>query len=112
MAASSDSRVQKPVMAHSLPMSTMLPRPFSPASSHIFVAGMPMTSMPGRSSTFGTMAVSTTTTPPSTTVSRNLSKEGWFSAMSALGSSTSGLPMGSSDKVTEQFAVPPRISGP
>ena len=42
----------------------------------------------------------------------NLSKEGWFRAMSALGRVISGLPMGSSDSVTEQLAVPPRISGP
>ena len=33
--------------------------------------------------------------------------------MSALGRRASaGLPMGSSDSVTEQLAVPPRISGP
>ena len=83
-----------------------------PASSHSFVAGMPMTVTPSGSLSCGTMAVSTTTVPPSTTVSMNLSKEGWFSAMSALGASTSGLPMGASDSVTEQLAVPPRISGP
>jgi hypothetical protein len=58
------------------------------------------------------MAVSTTTMPPGTTASMNLSKEGWFSAMRALGRVTSGLPMGASDRVTEQLAVPPRISGP
>ncbi len=33
-------------------------------------------------------------------------------ATSTLGASTKGLPMGSSESVTEQFAVPPRISGP
>lgn len=33
-------------------------------------------------------------------------------ATSALGAVTSGLPMGSSESVTEQLAVPPRISGP
>ena len=55
---------------------------------------------------------SATTTPPSATTPANLSSEGWFMAMSASGASTSGEPMGSSDRHTLQFAVPPRISGP
>ena len=73
---------------------------------------MPMTVTPSGSVRLGTMAVSTTTMPPSSTLSMNLSKEGWFRAMSARGRVISGLPMGSSDSVTEQLAVPPRISGP
>ena len=58
------------------------------------------------------MVASATTTPPGTTASRNFSSEGWFMTTSMFGSTTSGDPTGSSDSVTEQLAVPPRISGP
>ena len=44
-------------------------------------------------------------------LSMNLSKEGWFRAMSARGRVISGLPMGSSDSVAMQLAVLPSISG-
>ena len=45
----SASAEQKPVSAHSLPMSTMLPRPLRPASSaHLGRAGVPMTVTPSR----------------------------------------------------------------
>ena len=58
------------------------------------------------------MEASATTTPPGTTASRNFSSEGWFITTSMFGSTTKGEPMGASESVTEQLAVPPRISGP
>ena len=50
--------------------------------------------------------------PPETTVGPNFSTEGWFMAMTAVGLVMKGEPMASSDRLTLQFAVPPRISGP
>ena len=50
--------------------------------------------------------------PPGTTVSTNLSKEGLFITIRQSGLLTMGEPMGSSLRMTLQFAVPPRISGP
>ena len=64
------------------------------------------------SGTFAMSVESATTTPPSAMAPANLSSEGWFMATSASGASTSGLPIGSSERHTLQFAVPPRISGP
>ena len=76
------------------------------------VAGSETTRTPSMAGTSGTMVASATTTPPGTTASRNFSSEGWFMTTSMFGSTTSGDPTGSSDSVTEQLAVPPRISGP
>ena len=90
----------------------MLASFLKPASSAMAVAGMAHTFTPGTSGMSAMSVESATTTPPSVTLCSNLSSEGWFMAMSAFGASTSGLPMGSSDRHTLQFAVPPRISGP
>ena len=58
------------------------------------------------------MVVSTMIVPPSTTSVSNASSDGWFMTTSTLGWSTSGVPMRSLEMLTEQLAVPPRISGP
>ena len=50
--------------------------------------------------------------PPGTVVGSYLSSEGRFMAMSVSGVVMMGEPMGSSERMTEQLAVPPRISGP
>ena len=42
----------------------------------------------------------------------NFSIEGWFRQITTSASLTTGDPIGSSEKTTEQLAVPPRISGP
>ena len=54
----------------------------------------------------------TTMIPASATVFSNLSREGRFMATTAVGLSTTGEPIGSSDRTTVQLAVPPLISGP
>ena len=51
-------------------------------------------------------------TPPGTTLSSNLTSEGPFMATSRVGRATMGEAMGFSEMMTEQLAVPPRISGP
>ena len=56
--------------------------------------------------------VSTTATPPFSSVGPNFSMEGWLRAISAVGRVMNGEPMASSESDTLQFAVPPRISGP
>ena len=51
--------------------------------------------------------------PPGATLSTYLRYEGTFIAIQiVMPSSKTGEPIGSSDTVTEQLAVPPRISGP
>lgn len=65
-----------------------------------------------RSGMFCTSVESAMIRPPGTTASINLSSEGWFIAIRTSGAVMSGLPMGSAAKLTLQFAVPPRISGP
>ena len=51
-------------------------------------------------------------TPPGLTWLSNLSRDGRFIATTQSAMSTSGDATGSSETMTEQFAVPPRISGP
>jgi hypothetical protein len=46
------------------------------------------------------------------TIFSNSSMEGLFMAITTSGSSTLGLPTGSSERTTVQLALPPRISGP
>ena len=53
-----------------------------------------------------------TRTPPGLTWLSNLSRDGRFIATTQSAMSTSGEATGSSETMTEQFAVPPRISGP
>ena len=50
--------------------------------------------------------------PPGCTAFSYLSSEGLFITMSTFGVFTIGEPTGASDRMTLQFAVPPRISGP
>ena len=50
--------------------------------------------------------------PPGDSEDSNFSSEGKFIATTAVASVTIGLPIGSCEIITEQFAVPPRISGP
>ena len=50
--------------------------------------------------------------PPGTTASSNFSREGRFMTISEVGRVTRGESISSSESMTEQLAVPPRISGP
>ena len=51
-------------------------------------------------------------TPPGCTSGSYRSNDGGLSTIAALGRRTSGEPISSSETITVQFAVPPRISGP
>ena len=106
------SSSQKRVSANSLPARMMFASFLKPASSAMAVAGMAHMRTPSISGMRWTSVESATTMPPSATLRSNLSRDGWFMATSTSGASTSGLPMGSSERHTLQLAVPPRISGP
>ena len=60
----------------------------------------------------GGKALSDIGSPPGLTCSSNLSSEGRFIATTTSALFTSGEATGLSETITEQLAVPPRISGP
>ena len=55
---------------------------------------------------------STKTVPPAATAGSNLSIDGSFMTIRTFGWAMIGEPTGSSETITEQLQVPPRISGP
>ena len=54
----------------------------------------------------------TSSQPPGCANGSNLSSEGRFMTMTQVASVTMGAPISSSEMMTLQLAVPPRISGP
>ena len=75
-------------------------------------AGIFITSISSLSTGLSIKSLSNINSPPGKISFSNLSREGLFITTSDVGLVTIGEPTASSETITEQFAVPPRISGP
>ena len=68
--------------------------------------------MSSRSLCVGTSELFTNSNPPGLTSGSYFSIEGMLKITAMLGCRTMGAPISSSERMTVQLAVPPRISGP
>ena len=100
------------VRAHRAPVITMLAARTSPASMAMSLAGMSYTETSSRPAKLSEMEPLTRMMPPLLTAGAKRWKLGLLRAMSTSGVVHRGDAISSSEMITAQFAVPPRISGP